>query len=170
MKNFGTKLKVFGKAILQKLAVKGIASLIVLLFLAIIGYFKRSAVKYYAIEIWAWLNTDHTLIGSGKKLVGLFSLPFFIPLLLVIILWLCLRSSDKPYRKESTVIKLLAQWVIDNQDNLARGRVVRFRDLDTENELKRGRAKKYLKRILDNHETLCLDKEDKYCALIKTRP
>lgn len=169
MKDLGSKLKNVGKAILQKLAVKGIASLIILFLLSIIGYLKRTAVKDYTVALWAWLKTEHTLTGSGIKLIVLFSLPFLIFLVSVTFLWFCFRSSNKPYSKKSTVIKILAQWIVDNHGNLAQGRVVRFRELDTKNGLKRGSAKKYLKRILDNHNTLCIDKENKYTALIKKR-
>jgi hypothetical protein len=171
MMSYLAKLKIFGIAILQKLMVKGIAALLILLSLSIVGYLNRTTMKDCIVAIWAFLNTEHTITTSGIRFVFYFSLPFLIPLLLAMLFWFYLRSSSKLYRKKHDIVRILAQWIMDNQDKLAEGQVVHFRVLDIELKLKKGSARKYLKRILDNHPTLCIEmgKKEKLTALVRTR-
>jgi len=160
MGNFIAKLKNFIKAVCQKLVVKAIVALIVLISCSVIGYSNKRVIL-------AWLSAEHTLTDSGFMLVYWFSLPCQILLWLLIIVRFLRRNQDRPYSGKHVVITILSQWIKDNKGDLTEGQVICFRTIDAKNGLKKGSTKKYLKRVIDAHPTLCCGKRTKDTMLIK---
>ena len=155
---------------LNKIVDSTIARICTLLLFAVIvtayGWMKRSFLTVQTQALCCWLKSEHTITTTGWYWVYCFSLPFFCPLLIFLFIR---RIAFHKYGKKETVLKILAEWVVNNQDDLEKGKVVRFRAIDIQNRLKRRSARKYLKTIIDNHKNLKIDFSDKETAYIGSR-
>ena len=138
-----------------------------LLFTAAVGFcgwMKRSFLSARVERFVVWAKDEHTIIEPGWRWMCWFSLPLLC-CLFILFLWMRLKASSRYARKE-TILKILAEWAFRNQSELRKEILVRFCDIDTENNLKRGSARKYLKTIIDNHQGLRIDFIDNDTAFI----
>ena len=163
----GNWLKKFCQAVIQKLAIKAIVAIIVPISLFFVGFIKRTILLSYWTRLLKWLHTEHTIEMPGFGFIYYFSLPLFVPLILGFILWLCFRNSRKLYSGKNVIVHILAQWVIDNEEELSEGKVVSFKEIDKKRNLKKGSTKKYLKLVVDKHENLCVAGVTKETILIQ---
>lgn len=160
-------LKKFCQAVIQKLAIKAIVAIIVAISLLILGFLKKTILLSYWTRLLKWLHTEHTIETSGFWFIFYFSLPLFVLLILGFILWLCFRNAQKLYSRKNVIVHILAQWVIDNEEELSKGKVVHFKDIDEKRNLKKGSTKKYLKLIVDKHDTLYVADDTEETILIQ---
>ncbi len=150
--------------ILDSTIAKICASAALVVILAVCGWVKRSFLSAQIARITVWLKEEHSLTEPGWRLLCWFSLPFVCSLL-IFLLWRWLRRSSKYSRKE-TIIKILAEWVTNNNDDLQKGKLVRFREIDIGKNLRRGSTGKHLKTVIDKCKKLQINFVDKDTAYV----
>ncbi len=158
----------WAREIYNKVVIRVVTILIVAL-LSVVGillFGKSLDVKPYVVKWNAWLTTEHSLTLSGWKIIAIFALPCCC-ISLIMLMLVRLKQKPRKYRHKNTVIKILAEWILENEDELTKGCIVKYDEIDAGKCLKKGSTRKYLKRVISNHNGLTSEHSDKQSALVR---